>query len=69
MIAGGFNKLAKFMAVTVDLGWVDGVSKFLSRIVESAAEKWRWIESGFVRNYALFIFLGVVVILGYIIFG
>jgi hypothetical protein len=40
----------------------------LSKLVATTAEKWRWIESGYVRSYALMIFVGVVIIIGFIIF-
>jgi len=68
VIAGGFNKITKFTANVIDLGWIDGVSKVLSKLVETTAEKWRWIESGYVRSYALMIFVGVVIIIGFVIF-
>lgn len=68
VIAGGFNKITEFIAAVVDLGWIDGVSKVLSRLVEKTAEKWRWIETGLVRSYALMIFVGVVIIIGFIMF-
>ncbi len=67
VIAGNFKKLTKFTAVSIDLGIIDGVSKALATGTQSLSNGLRRLQTGFVRNYALSVFIGVVVILGYLI--
>jgi NADH-quinone oxidoreductase subunit L len=67
VIAGGFRALARFLAVPFDLGVIDAISNALAGWTVSAAANLRRVQTGFVRNYALSVFLGVVVILGYLI--
>ena len=68
VIARGFVGLARFLANPVDLGIVDNVSKVLAKAVQASANSLRKIQNGFVRSYALSVLLGVVVILGYLLF-
>ena len=67
VITAGFNALSRLLAVPVDLGIIDGAANKLAELVTTAAAKWRRIETGYVRNYALSIFVGVVLILGYLV--
>ncbi len=67
VIAGGYSKLADFFAQEVDLGFIDAIANDLASIVRGSAGWLRRIQSGFVRTYALMVFLGVVLILGYLI--
>ncbi len=57
---GGYNGLTRVFAVQIDLGIIDGTANKLADSVTIAAAKWRDIETGYVRNYALSIFIGVV---------
>ncbi len=66
-IRDNFRRIARFLADPVDLGVVDGVSKGLARLAQSAASGLSTLQTGFVRNYALAVFMGVVVILGFLI--
>jgi NADH-quinone oxidoreductase subunit L len=68
VIAKGFVGLTRFLADPVDLGLVDKVSKVLADAVQASANSLRKIQNGFVRSYALAVMLGVVAILGYLIF-
>lgn len=67
IIVGGFNLQAQILSGTVDLGFIDGITNFLGDGFRELAAQMRKIESGFVRNYALSIFIGVILIIGYII--
>ena len=66
-IRDNFNRFARFLADPVDLGVVDGVSKGLAKLAQGSASVLSLLQSGFVRNYALAVFMGVVAILGYLI--
>lgn len=67
VIAGGFNGLTRLLSGPVDLGIIDGIANGLGRGVNSLAAAGRKLQTGFVRSYALAVFLGVVLILSYLI--
>ena len=61
-----FNGLSTFLAQPVDLGIIDGVSKGLASGVTWTAAKLRRLQTGFVRNYAFMVLVGVLVIMSYL---
>ncbi len=67
VLVGGFNLLTRLLAVQIDLGIIDGIANGLGALAQRSAGSLRRIQTGYVRNYALSIFLGVVIILGYLI--
>ena len=67
VITDGYRKLANLMAVTIDLGFIDALANNMGNTVQGTAAVMRRIQSGFVRNYALMVFLGVVLIIGYLL--
>jgi NADH-quinone oxidoreductase subunit L len=67
VIARSFRHLAHFLADTFDLGLIDGIANGLANITVRFAGSLRKIQTGYVRNYALSVFLGVIVIIGYLI--
>jgi NADH-quinone oxidoreductase subunit L len=67
VIAGVYNGLARFLSGPFDLGVIDGIANGLGNVTIRFAANLRLIQTGYVRNYALSVFLGVVVILGYLI--
>jgi NADH-quinone oxidoreductase subunit L len=67
LIVGGFNRLSTFLAHPVDLGVIDGTANGLARLTKALSANLRKIETGYVRTYAMYVFLGVVVIVGYLI--
>lgn len=67
VIVGGYNKLTQVLSIQIDLGVIDAAANKLGDSVKRTAAKWRVIETGYVRNYALSFFIGVVLILGYLI--
>lgn len=68
VIAGIFNRLTKILALQIDLGIIDRTANGLAAITQRSAGSLRRLQTGFVRNYALAVFVGVVAILGYLIF-
>ncbi len=67
VIAGTFKLIARVSAIQIDLGIIDGVANSLASGTKTLAYGLRRLQTGFVRNYALAVFIGVVVIVGYLI--
>jgi NADH-quinone oxidoreductase subunit L len=67
ILAAGFKGLTRILAGPIDLGIIDGFATFLGDGFRELAAQMRKIQSGFVRNYALSIFVGVIFIIGYLI--
>jgi NADH-quinone oxidoreductase subunit L len=67
VITAGFQALARLLAVQVDLGVIDSVANWLGRSTQFLAGRLRRVQSGFVRSYALAVFFGVIIIIGYLI--
>ena len=68
LLVKGFRSFTHFLANPVDLGVIDGLANGLAKVVRGSATGLSYIQTGFVRNYALSVFFGVVVILGYLVF-
>jgi NADH-quinone oxidoreductase subunit L len=68
VIRDNFQRLVRFLADPVDLGAIDWAANKLADIAHSSAARLSRLQTGFVRNYALSVMVGVVVILGYLIF-
>ncbi|MGH2523320.1 MAG: proton-conducting transporter membrane subunit, partial [Anaerolineales bacterium] len=65
LLAGLFNTFSRILADGVDLGGIDAVANGLADLSKGIAASFRRIQTGYVRSYALAVFLGVVVVLGY----
>jgi NADH-quinone oxidoreductase subunit L len=65
VIAGTFKGVAQVLANPIDLGIIDGSVNGLARLVNWFSGKLRQIQTGYVRNYALSVLLGVVIIVAY----
>jgi len=68
VIVDGFNLLTRVLSVQIDLGIIDGIANGLGWLAKRLAAAMRRLQTGFVRNYALAVFFGLVIILGYLIF-
>jgi NADH-quinone oxidoreductase subunit L len=67
VIAGTFKFITKMTAVQIDLGIIDGIANGLADGTKALANNLRRLQTGYVRNYALSVFMGVVIIIGYLI--
>ncbi len=67
VIARLFRGFSRLLAEPVDLGVIDGAANGLATVTQGLARALRRLQTGYVRNYALSIFLGVILILGYLI--
>jgi NADH-quinone oxidoreductase subunit L len=68
IIVRPYGALARFLASDVDQGFIDAIANGFGAMVYWAAGWWRKLQNGYVRTYALTIFLGVVAILTYLAF-
>ncbi|MDD5466968.1 MAG: NADH-quinone oxidoreductase subunit L [Anaerolineales bacterium] len=67
VLAGGYRWLTRLLAVRIDLGIIDAIANGLGEATRWASQLLRRVQTGYVRNYALSVFFGVVLILGYLI--
>ena len=67
VIGAFYRGLARFLAQPVDLGVIDAIANGLAAVTKGLANRMSRIQTGFVRNYALSVFIGVVAIIGYLI--
>jgi NADH-quinone oxidoreductase subunit L len=66
-IAGGYQALTHVLAVPIDLGIIDGFANGLGSGAKSLSRLLSQVQTGFVRNYVLVVFFGVVLILSYLV--
>lgn len=65
VLAGGFRGLTAWLAQAFDLRVIDGAANGLGALAVRAAAGLRRLQTGYVRNYALALFVGVIFLLGY----
>lgn len=68
VILAAYNGLSRLLALRVDLGGIDRIANGLADGTQALSARMRRLQTGFVRNYALSVFVGVVVIIGYLMF-
>jgi NADH-quinone oxidoreductase subunit L len=68
VIAGTYNFISKnVLDARVDQKFIDAIGNGLGSLTRRASALMRRLQNGFVRSYALAVFLGVVIILGYLL--
>jgi NADH-quinone oxidoreductase subunit L len=67
-LAKSYRRVTRFLAYPVDLGIIDGIANGLAAVSQRLAAAMRRIQNGFVRSYAMWVFAGLVVIVGYLVF-
>jgi NADH-quinone oxidoreductase subunit L len=67
LIFGTYNWLTDRLAKQIDLGLIDGIANGLGTTAKRLSASLRRVQTGYVRNYALSIILGVIIILGYLL--
>jgi len=68
VLYAGFQGLARFLSDPVDMGIIDATADKLADMTKRSSESLGRLQNGFVRSYALSVLLGVVAILGYLLF-
>jgi NADH-quinone oxidoreductase subunit L len=66
-IVGGYQGMSRLLAQPIDLGFIDRTANGIAAFFKGFSGRLRLTQTGFVRNYALAVFLGVVVIVGFLI--
>ena len=67
VLAEPFRATAVFLANPIDLGIVDGMANGMAKIIERGSGRLRNLQTGYVRNYALSILLGVAIIMAWFV--
>jgi NADH-quinone oxidoreductase subunit L len=67
VLIGGFRAFTDFMALFVDLEIVDASFQGIAEATRWVGSKLRRVQSGYVRNYALSVVLGVIIIVTFLI--
>jgi NADH-quinone oxidoreductase subunit L len=65
VLARSFRKSAWWLSQAFDLKVIDGIANGLADITKGVATRLRSLQTGYVRNYALSILAGVILVLGY----
>ncbi len=66
ILTQGFNLFSDVLNRPIDTGIVDGAVNGIGKLVYGSSYQLRRTQTGYVRNYALAVALGVVLLLGYI---
>jgi NADH-quinone oxidoreductase subunit L len=67
VLAGGFKGLTWLLSNPIDTKLIDGFANGLAEGTQELAQSVRRIQTGYVRNYALSVFAGLILIIGYLI--
>ena len=63
VIKRGFDAIARLLSQPLDIGLIDGVVNGVGWLVQRAADRMRGIQTGYVRVYAVVLFIGVVAVI------
>jgi NADH-quinone oxidoreductase subunit L len=66
-IAGGYQGISRILSQPIDQGIINRTPEVMARLTRGFASLLGSLQTGFIRNYALSVFVGVVVIIGYLI--
>jgi NADH-quinone oxidoreductase subunit L len=67
LLARSFRGVTHWLAMGFDLPVIDGLGNGLANLIKGAATRLRVVQTGFVRNYALSLFVGLVLVLSYLL--
>ena len=67
IVVAGYNRASRWLAMSFDLPVIDGAANGLGRLTQAWAGGLRRLQTGYVRNYALSILIGAVLMLTYIL--
>ncbi len=65
VLARTFQRGAWWLSKAFDLKVIDGIGNGLGDLTKGAAARLRTLQTGYVRNYALSVFVGVILVIGY----
>jgi NADH-quinone oxidoreductase subunit L len=67
VVVGGYRHTARFFATIFDPQGIDGLVRGVGGLMTIAGQGVRRLQSGYVRSYALFFLIGVIIVLGYLL--
>ncbi len=67
LLARGFRRTAGWLALGFDLRVIDAAGNGLGQLTRQAALRLRALQTGYVRNYAISFFVGLVLMVGYLL--
>lgn len=67
LLARTFRRSAQWLAEGFDLQVIDGAAIKLAQSIQAIAKRLRMLQTGYVRNYALSIFIGLLILMSYIL--
>jgi NADH-quinone oxidoreductase subunit L len=68
VLARSFRVGTRWLNESFDLPVIDGAANGLARLVQRAAAWLRTIQTGYVRNYAISVFVGLLLVMSYLLF-
>ena len=69
VLARSFRAGTRWLNEAFDLRVIDGAANGLGKLTKNASARLRHLQTGYVRNYALSVLVGVVLVLSYFLFG
>lgn len=67
VLGRGFRGSTRWLAHGFDLPIIDGAANGLGDLVKAAASRLRRVQTGYVRNYAISVFVGLLLVLSYLV--
>ncbi len=69
VLGSAYRNGSRWLAWVFDLRVIDGFANGLGNVTKGASQRLRVLQTGYVRNYALAVLVGGVLVLSYFIFG
>lgn len=69
VLGSAYRNGSQWLAQVFDLGIIDGIGNGLGNITNWGSQRLRVLQTGYVRNYALAVLVGGLLVLSYFIFG
>jgi NADH-quinone oxidoreductase subunit L len=69
VLARSFREGTRWLNEAFDMRVIDGIANGLGNLTQAASGRMRFLQTGYVRNYALSFLVGVLLVLSYFIFG
>jgi len=68
LLARSFRRGTRWLSEGFDLPVIDGAANGLAQLIQRAAAGLRTVQTGYVRNYAISVFVGLLLVMSYLLF-
>jgi len=68
LLARSFRRGTGWLSEGFDLPVIDGAANGLAQLIQRAAAGLRSVQTGYVRNYAISVFIGLLLVMSYLLF-